>query len=1673
MRPLTGAEAEENRRRRGMSEMHHCASLHHHHRLLHALLECMCGWCCCTHTHTHSQLLLHCPSLSLSRSLCLLLKRSHHRCRCFQPVAHRRIGRLSLSISLSSTTTTTAAAMDAGHDLYVECCQRYGVKPNGDIASQVRAFDFLHVRVLDASHTFLGRLGVLAVLSFVRQHQCVEDVRLPQNSVDETCMGLLSDIIAGGHPSLRSVDVAGNPLSTPAIRQVWAAARQNTRFTHLGLEGCGVPEEWVTRLHMTLQASAEMEAYGYEPYGVPRSPQSWHTVFLLTLGTSEAVQEYCSKCLPVVNNYVAALRVRVAALTLGEGDSAEQVESKLARCQDPFNHNLTWCIALLGAEPLSTRELFALGRVLRQKPPSRLPLRNKMGELRPRSYRAARAFFGYTPISWEMSGTATDVVQPTQWLRSAGFAGAAAYESLAATVTSPAVVLTPGNRVARWQSDLYTSLHMTFREPALDESASAVTAAGAAAHGVDVSRLFYVNTDEEDMVRSFVPCGRFHPKKTTLVLRYASGPYRDRSSPFILYGAGCIGKGHILCNVASLLAEGRPSVGGEVPARVVCYVVDINHNSVVVFLYRLLHLFAPDSALEFTSVDALAETVREVISAYTGPTMALLLGRIDLLDTCGCHCSVLAAWMPHILPQTVRVVVSLDTESPVLPLLRRRMPQPFECLCPPMTELNSVQLFKTYLLESNVVLPGMDMWDVKSREALGISEKSYLQKEEAMTVLYPRLASSYVHHLLNTGRHVDSEYETHQLIEGALPPTVAELVQSLHDKAAMLHPQITVETLLVLVALAPLPASELVYLCEELGPCPRHTALSTLLLLTDMGLLWWYQDATAHVAHPILRTLFLELYSAHVPQLSVLLESHLYRLVITHSAEVPYAFWHLTPLMMENGSMRQAAQLLRNPVLMDVILRRGPMHQLHVLDAFMRLLQARTLLREVAVLGGPPVPSVMAEGPLMGCLHEVAHYTSDLYQTALLRRTCSPYAAAEAALNSITPQLFVQPVNDGQESTAVVSARTSEACLWCHCRGRHVVAATNDSIFVFTADLGKPIAELHMPFERQQPITGVLLGAGTRVLVASETQVLVWDYEGNSHFLFADLRMEVRSADLDAFGALLVATNTATNQVCLIDVLKKRIVRELPDVEEGVRQRGFFCGNHLLLLSRCCLCLYDEEMKEHTTFTHDSLVTTVSCNRDGRVLVSYAGTYLHVWTSAGDLLHRIDTGPDPLVQLRMSATGAYFVTQQGTRLQSWRTLTGAPCSTLRNPFAEDADVEYFTFTEDSAKVVGRAGPYMIVWDAHKGHLIGAESAPSGLIQHVTVHDTDVFVTTTTGGLHAWSFDRGLSSVEQVKEGRCTTDILNNAKVSTHPVRSASTNSGGTLLVTVDAAHYMRLYSLTTGSPITHAAGRVRCAVAAGPNTVAFIPREAHVLCFMYLGGESQQVQERALPKAALPESDYALYVSPDEQYVAVSLLQHRHSRVFVYEVEGGEAMMCQLLGHAGRVLELSFFGSFAFTVGETDGCVRLWSLARKAERTCYTHRCPFVAAAGNGAGLLFCVDAEGAVHRLHVDNIVSAKHAALVVTSLALHAAVPSLLASAVVQMCVYSNYLLLVRTNGELLIVDTMRDDVGHRVGFRDCQCACVSTVKDGSALLTGHGNGNVLLSSLLHTGAGEKGRR
>ncbi|KPI89760.1 hypothetical protein ABL78_1140 [Leptomonas seymouri] len=1555
--------------------------------------------------------------------------------------------------------------MNIGRDLYVECCQRHGVKPNGDIQAQIESVGFLHLRLLDASHNFLGRLGSLAVLSFVRQHQCIEEIRLPQNCVDDSCMELLASIVAEGHPNLRSVDVSGNPLATPALRRVWAAARHNSRFMHLSLEGCGVPEEWVTRMNSTLRANEAIETLGYVHHGIPRSPQSWHTVFLLTLGTPEAIQEYCDECLPMVNTFVASMRVRVAALSLNETDTMEQVESKLARCHDPFNHQLVWCVVILGTEPLLKRQQYALEKVLRQKAPPRLPLRDKTGELRPPSYRAARACFCYTPVSWELSSGTSEVVMPAQWLRRAGYASPGLYDSLVATVDTPAVVLTPGNRVGRWQSDLFASLSVVFKEgEAVERSATEMDVDELLSQ--DGPTLFYMNMDEINMVRDFAPGGRYHPKKSTIVFNYACGPYRDSGSPFILYGAGSIGKCHLICNVANMLLSGQVCEGGERPARVVCYTVDSHHSSVVVFLYRLLHLFASESPLEFTSVQTLAEAVRDAISAYKGPTLALLLSRIDLLDTCGCHCSVIAAWMPNLLPPAVRIVVSLNTNSPVLPLLRKRVPQPFECLCPPVTELNSVRLFFALLQERNIVLPGMESKEFKTREELGIAEKAYLQKEEAMSFLYPQLASAYVHFLLVTGRHLESEFATIQLIESALPPTARELVQALHDKAVVLHPAVTVEVLLVFIALVPLPVSELVYLCEELGSCPRQTALSALLLLTDMGLVSWYQDATAHVAHPALRNFFLELYKPRVAELSVLLESHLYRLVVTNSVEVPRASWYLMPLMLGDGNMRQAAQLLRNPVQMDTILQRGPMYRLYMLDAFLRLLQARMLLCEVAAVGGPPVPAVMAEGPLISCLHDVAHYTSDLYQTALLRRSSSPYAAAEASAYCVSPMLLLRPLNNGQENIAVATARMPDLCSWCHCRGSHVVTATCDSVFVYNSDLGKPIAELHMPFERQQRIIGVLLAAGSRVLVASESQVLVWDYEGNSHFLFADLKMNVRPSDLDTFGSLLIASSASTDQLFLIDVLKKRIVREMPDMEEGVRQSGKFCGNHLLLISRCSMFLFDEEMKDYKAFNHESLVSAVSSNRDGRILVSYAGEHLHVWVSAGDLLHRLDVGSDPVVLLHMSDSGAHFVTQQRSTLQLWKTLTGALCCTLLNPFEGNVDIEYFIFTEDSAKIVGWAGPYVLVWDAHKGHLIAAESAPTGLITHIALNGPDVYATTTTGEVHMWSFERGLSSVDQVKEGRCTTNFVINGKVSRQSIAHVSTNHAGTLLVTVDTTHQVRLYSLVTGTLIEHGIRRVKDAVAVGANLVAFLPVDAQALCFCDLGGDSQLIT-RALPKDSQPDAQYGLFVSPDEQYVAVTHYHFNHSRAFIYETESSESSWCQLLGHSGGILEVNFFGSFAFTAGEKDKSVKLWSIARKVERTSYTHHCQLVAAAGNGSGLLFCLDEEGSVVRLHVDNIVSVKHATLVVSNLALRTALPSILANRIVQLCCYGSYLILVRDNGELLLVSTQRDSVGHRVAFHDCVCAYVTNVKDAPMLLTGHRSGHVLLNAMSTTKA------
>ena len=110
-------------------------------------------------------------------------------------------------------------------DAYRECCERRGVRPNVQIISQIRSpASAVELPALDASSTFLGSLGVHALLDFVHLHQGVSHLCLANNGVDASNVQHLYSLMER-HQSLGSCDLRENGLSTPSVRLLWELAR--------------------------------------------------------------------------------------------------------------------------------------------------------------------------------------------------------------------------------------------------------------------------------------------------------------------------------------------------------------------------------------------------------------------------------------------------------------------------------------------------------------------------------------------------------------------------------------------------------------------------------------------------------------------------------------------------------------------------------------------------------------------------------------------------------------------------------------------------------------------------------------------------------------------------------------------------------------------------------------------------------------------------------------------------------------------------------------------------------------------------------------------------------------------------------------------------------------------------------------------------------------------------------------------------------------------------------------------------------------------------------------------------------------------------------------------------------------------------------------------------------
>ncbi|KAF5226686.1 hypothetical protein ECC02_000187 [Trypanosoma cruzi] len=1523
-------------------------------------------------------------------------------------------------------------------DLYGECCALYGVRPNRDVAEQLAGSNFLTIRRIDASRTFLGELGVRALLEFVGSHSGIRQLVLKKNGVDAACVEYLCAVVRES-PSLSSVDLSDNPMSTPSVRLLSETARAVPHIREIKVENCGVSDDWMNRLERCCNANSELQRLGFYPYGPVRGLRSWETVFVLVLGPESLVQTYCTEILPYVGSFVSRLRLRIAPLTIDKADTDDVVKSKVWRCSSMHNYALSWCVVLISEKTQwPDADISALMAVMRQEEPVVPPLRNKFGVLRDPMYRHAKHLFVYTLTSFHEEGPYkgnVSTVPSSVWLPALGI-------TVPNGMNAPsAVAVRSGNCwKVRCLTDLSVSLCSVFSErprsmALLEED-----------EGSD--KNLWETIEREKLL------GSLHPRCKDIV-HYVESPAGQSSVPLILYGAADIGKSKILSWAAA-------NYSAVESLRVVPYHVSHENQSLVVLLFHLLRVFLKKSRRMYRSVEELAVDVREVISKYDGEMILLLISRIDLLDSCGGRESLVLEWLPSCLPPSVRVIASLNTESPLLTAFRKRMPQPYETLITSFPRQVRADLFLKEVLRRDVRKTSEDggaMNDggtFRPFEPNKSLEGAFLQKDGSETISFGVYTASFLQRMPNNLAERDMAF----ILAEDVPDTLDEILTVLLRRYETISDPLTVQYLTMSLVATPLPISEVIYICEELGPCRRHKTLPVLLMMSDDGLLTVTSGSIVHLSGPDVRRVVIKLYADMQDLLSVLVETHLVRLIKTRSPDMCFYFGHLAPIMIANGSVDVACSFILDPTHMDALLSRDPDSCTYAIDLIFRLLNTRQLILEL----GEDISPLMDQNTrrrnreaLRSALEFLQLDNGFFFQSSLLASDVSPYYLQAMEAEEV-PYTVLVPLNRGDEDDATYTLDCKHLPVYCHLRGEYLVVTTTQEVIVYSAtDFQNELMRSFVPFELNQNLRGALVAAGTRVVVIGDEQLLLWDFGRQSFTMFEDTTASLSENALDPFFLNLVVCHHSKEQLSVIDVSKNKVVFELPTLEAASVREAFFCGGGILAHTLYDLFLIRGE--EVVKLAHTGPIRRVSFSNDGCLIASCVREDIWIWSGTGELLHLIDAGVTPLEDLCFNASGTLLLTWQTEGVKLWHSLSGKYVGAVEPCFDERAS--FVSFTEDGNNIIGRCGSHIYLWDVHTRQPVGVLTADTGCFTFVQARNQMMIGTTSRNEVKIWRLgDAPLPSIQSVREKKLTTIWRKNGRLSTAPIVRVDVNSNGSLITVVDGNGSVILQPM-------YGNARLDCDISHAESTAIL-----NDMIFFTMKGEGRQyfwkrlsendtVTEVSLPRNAVMHARLELVKSEDGGTMAVISNSEKGSVIYVYNTSDW-TLTNQFLGHSGRIIQAIFAGDFLISWGD-DCTVRLWSLLRHAERATYSHDCSIVAATSGPLMTLFLVDDRSRLYHLHVENIASSVDARFVADPVELSLTIPT--TSRVRAMIHTSDLLVMSTEDGSVYLVDLRQGGTVSRLSGYKCLSLASASSGGDVYVVTGHWTGEVLLHLVRFT--------
>ncbi|AAZ11711.1 hypothetical protein, conserved [Trypanosoma brucei brucei TREU927] len=1527
--------------------------------------------------------------------------------------------------------------------LYKECCQFYNVKPNTEILQQVDTPQLM-LEEIDASRTLLGELGVKALLDCISCHVGIRRVVLKKNGLSTTCVEHLCRFLRGSR-YVCHVDVSENPMNVAAARVLWETARIVPTLTEINVEKCELEDEWPRRLERCCKSNEETQAAVIAPCAEDLNPMQWDVVFVAVAGPASYVEKYSTEILPPVSSLLAQYRLRVCLLAIDENDTPDVAVAKIERCAERYNHGLSWCVALVDdAVPWNEAALKAVMATVQQTRPITKPLKDKFGAICSPAIKCVTNFFVYdvTLLSEsdekgeEKPDTAGVVeVPPEKWFPAVNWD-----EVGDCDVPSAVRLRTKNCWKVRCQSDLYCALTDVFSRKFTMEEGSQNEE-----KEVDEEKAYILTSEKESLFSSYPMCKE--------IVLHVEKRLWSTCVPIVLIGTDVKAHNNVLSWLANKYAESGPM-------KVVFYPYKRDNRSMVVFLSYLLGVLSKSPMELYLSLDTLCNEVHDAISHYEDEPLLMIIPSMDTLDSCGNDYCCSLDWLPSTLPPKITLVVSIKTESPILVAFRKRLPQPFEVLNAPLPDEVRSWLFTEELVRRGI-LGGTagghqeDGGDTSNCEAWKrVVGNAFLNKDGSKFTSFDTYAASLLFRFSLT---TDSEDVTF-FLPSEVPNTMRELLVKLLKVHEDQGDPLTVRYVLTCLAAASLPVTEVVCVCEDLGPCPRNKTIPVLLMLIDDGIVEIHGGSVAHLAGPEVHEVVNSLYSDLLDNVNALVENHLYRLVKTRSPDLSLCFRQIGPLIFVNGSFENAYSLILDASIMDAAFSREKSNTQYAIDIIFRLLNSYRLLSQLhdgEYFVFDKQDQSQRRSALLNAAKDIQSFDCFFFQSALQLSEVSPYYR-DASTSEEVPYSVLAPLNTAGEEGSSISIPVNETPIYVHLREKYLVISTKTTVFVYsTGNFDKVVATFDTTCNKDAVFQGALSACGTRIVLIWDRHLATFDFLTGGHSNVDDVTATLSDRALDVLGTNIAVQHNLSKSLSIMDLTKKNKVIILPTLEAEAREAYFF-GSSVLATS-----LYDLFIIRGCRvqkLSHTGVIRCVAFPASDRLIASSVDEDIWIWSGAGELLHIANAGRTPIEELYLNSNGGQLLSRQQEGLKLWETSSGR-FKKLDQLF--DEIPTQLLITGSDSFIIALCGYYLYVWDASTRRPVGVLTCAIGAITFVQERNQLVMALTSRNEVKVWRLgDNPFLSTKVLQKKSLSSNWRLSGKLSAVSIERITANSKGTLFAALDSDGALLLQPTKGGPPTVCAVKEVEGMVFLCNYLVFSFKEKAGCFCYIDLDEEEFKVSEMLLPTDAREKASLDFVADPDDRYLAVVSNFDKGSTLYVYEVSTW-SLLNQFIGHSGHVFYGFFVEDVLISVCK-DLTVRCWSLQNHAERTSYKHPFQIAAAARDTESpvvSLFFFDVYFHLFHLHVDGVdSSARFEVQKVSTLPPPATLKPV-------QCVYvSGLVVVVAGCGSVFLVNVRRG--GAATKLSNYKCLCVATYKNGpeSFVLTGHTTGEVLLNGVRH---------